>query len=94
MQSNTLYSNIKLSIPSDLLISTSTVSGLNEQLLDSFYQEPYTQSLVDGRLYQYQSYSVDSQLATFSNLYSTAAIVSALSPLYIDLTYLGEWNSL
>lgn len=92
MQSNTLYSNIKLSIPSDLLVLTSSTSGLNEQQLDSFYEEPYTQSLIAGRLYQYQSYSADSQLATFSNLHSTTTIVSILAPSYIDLMYFKYWN--
>lgn len=87
MQTNTLYSNIKLSIPSDLLVLTSSASGLNEQLLDAFYEEPYTQSLIAGRLYQYKSYSADSQLATFSNLHSTTIIVSILAPSYIDLMY-------
>ena len=91
MQSNTLYSNIKLSIPSDLLVLTSSASGLNEQLLDSFYEEPYTQSLIAGRMYQYQSYSVDSQLATFSNLHSTTIMVSILAPSYIDLMYFEYW---
>lgn len=58
-------------------------------MLDSFYEESYTQTLIEGRIYQYQSLSDDSQLATFSGLHSTATIVSVLSSSYIDLVYIS-----
>ena len=87
MQSNTLYANIKLSIPSDLLVSTSSSSGLDDQLFRTFYENAQTQSFVEESLFLEQPYELSPTISTFSNLQSASPVVYSLPASFVDLVY-------
>ena len=87
MQSNTLYANIKLSIPSDLLVSTSSSSGLDDQLFRTLHENAQTQSFVEESLFLEQPYELSPTISTFSNLQSASPVVYSLPASFVDLVY-------
>ena len=82
LQTNTLYGSIRLSIPSDLLISS---SQLNEEEFTTFLQTKENQKRVEG--FEFLVSPKQHTLSSYAQITAPSSLLYSLTPNYLDLMF-------
>lgn len=81
LQTNTLYANIRLSIPSDLLVSSST--QLDKAEFTAFLQKKENQKRVEG--FEFLVSPEQHTLSSYAQITTPSSLLYSLTPNYLDL---------